>query len=223
MSEVVITSVQSQSRDKLIRQARTLFFLTIFYNLAEGLVSVYFGVQDETLSLLGFGIDSFVEVLSGLGILQMIYRMQLSTDTEPAIFERQALRITGIAFYLLTAGLIITSVFNIINGHKPDSTIAGIVVGLISILTMQALIYFKEKVGKALQSPAILADAECTRTCLYLSIVLIVASVVYEITGLGGIDAAGALLIAWFSYREGREAFARSRGEACGCDACGKN
>jgi divalent metal cation (Fe/Co/Zn/Cd) transporter len=222
VSEVILTSDPTRSRNKLIRQARLLAFLTIFYNLLEGLVSVYFGLQDETLSLFGFGIDSFVEVLSGLGIWRMLYRMSHSADANSDSFERQALRVTGFSFYLLAAGLFVTSLLNLIAGHKPDSTFAGIVIGLISIFTMQALIYYKQKVGAALQSPAILADANCTKTCLYLSIVLIFASFFYEITAFGGVDALGALFIAWFSYREGREAFTRSRGESCGCDVYGK-
>ena len=83
---------------------------------------------------------------------------------------------------------------------------------------MWALIHFKVKVGRQLNSDAILEDANCTKTCLYLSIVLLLASVGYEITGIGGIDSIGAVLIAIFSFREGREAFEKSRGESCHCD-----
>ena len=94
----------------LYKTAILLSQITVFYNLLEGLVSVFLGLEDETLSLLGFGIDSFVEVISGIGIWHMVYRMKrdLAGDVDP--FERTALQITGGAFYLLALALILTAV-----------------------------------------------------------------------------------------------------------------
>jgi divalent metal cation (Fe/Co/Zn/Cd) transporter len=79
-------------------------------------------------------------------------------------------------------------------------------------------IHFKTKTGKALNSSAILADAACSRTCLYLSFSLLVASAGYELTGIGSFDAIGALLIAYFAFMEGREAFLRAQGLSCCCN-----
>lgn len=202
----------------LYKFAVILAFITIFYNLAEGLISIYFGVQDETLSLLGFGIDSFVEVISGIGILHMLIKIK-NKGEERDEFEKTALRITGTAFYILVAGLLATAVFNIYINHKPETTFWGIVISLISIITMSALIFFKMKVGKSLNSRALVADANCTKTCLYLSVILLAASIGYELTGIGGIDSAGALFIAYFSYKEGKEAFEKARtGKDCECE-----
>jgi divalent metal cation (Fe/Co/Zn/Cd) transporter len=208
----------AQVKLNLYKRASLLAQITIFYNLIEGLVSVFFGVADETLSLLGFGIDSFVEVLSGIGIWNMVRRIQYNLDAPPDLFEKRALQITGTAFYLLAAGLFVTAGINIYQGHRPVTTFWGIVIALISIFTMWALIHFKIKVGRQLNSDAILEDANCTKACLYLSLILLLASVGYEITGIGGIDSIGAVLIAIFSFREGREAFEKSRGESCHCD-----
>lgn len=134
-------------------------------------------------------------------------------------FEKTALRITGTAFYILTAGLTATAIFNIYINHKPETTYWGIVISLISIITMSVLIFFKMKVGRALNSKALIADANCTKTCLYLSVILLAASVGYELTGLGGIDSLGAFLIAYFSFKEGREAFEKARtGKDCECE-----
>ena len=207
-----------QMKQNLYKRASLLALITIFYNLIEGLVSVFFGAADETLSLLGFGIDSFVEVLSGIGIWYMVRRIRHNLDAHSDPFEKRALQITGAGFYLLAAGLIVTASINIYQGHRPETTFWGIVIALISIFTMWALIHFKVKVGRQLNSDAILEDANCTKTCLYLSLVLLLASVGYEITGIGGIDSIGAVLIAIFSFREGREAFEKSRGESCHCD-----
>ena len=207
-----------QSRISLYKRATLLAQITIFYNLLEGIVSLYFGMADETLSLFGFGVDSFVEVLSGIGIWNMVRQMKHNPDANPGPFEEKALRITGTAFFILAAGLIITAGINLFTGHRPETTFWGIVIALISIFTMWALIHFKVKVGRQLNSNAILEDANCTKACLYLSFTLLLASVGFELTGIGGIDSIGAILIAIFAFREGRESFEKARGESCHCE-----
>ena len=207
---------------QLYRTASLLALITIFYNLAEGVISVWFGAEDETISLLGFGLDSFVEVISGIGIWHMVRRLGSGEQADHDPFERRALRITGGAFYLLTAGMVATALLSFFQGHRPLTTTWGIVVSLVSIVTMQALVHYKVKVGTALNSPAILADAACTRTCLRLSVVLLAASVGYALTGVGNLDATGSLAIAVLSFREGREAMRKARGLACSCSGgCG--
>lgn len=199
-----------------------LGILTVVYNLLEGLVSIYFGVSDETIALFGFGVDSFIEVISGLGIVAMVLRIRQNPDTSRSTFERTALRITGTAFYLLALGLGATAVVNIISGHKPETTLTGIVIALISILTMWALVSAKRHVGHKLNSAPILADANCTLVCIYMSVVLLISSLIYELTGFGFVDSLGALGLIYFSYNEGREAFEKAAGMECGCDECHK-
>ena len=158
----------------------------------------------------------------------MLFRMRKTGD-DPASrdgFERTALRITGFSFYLLTAGLIVGSVLNIIQGSNPETTVAGIIISSISIATMWFLMTYKKKIGKKLNSDAIVADANCTKTCFYLSIILLASSGLYEIFRIGYIDVAGSLAIAWFAFSEGREAFEKARSQtlSCGCgdDHCEK-
>ena len=93
---------QDSSINRLYQKANWLALITIYYNLLEGAVSVFFGFQDETLSLFGFGLDSFVEVISGIGVWHMIRRLRQSADGNPDRFEQRALKTTGTAFYLLT-------------------------------------------------------------------------------------------------------------------------
>ncbi len=205
---------------RLYTVARLLALVTIGYNLVEGLVSVGFGAADETLALFGFGIDSFVEVISGVGVWHMLRRVRGNDGVTRDEFERSALRVTGGAFYFLTAGLTVSSLLALLERHSPESTVWGIVIAVISIAGMGLLIRAKTRVGTSLNSPAILADAACSRACLYLSVVLLAASAGYQLTGIGGLDALGALGIAWFAFREGREAFAKARGLACGCGSC---
>lgn len=205
---------------KLLRVALILGIITILYNIAEGLFSVFFGASDDTLALLGFGVDSFVEVISGIGVLHMVIRMQHSKAETYDKFERQALRITGTAFYLLTAGLIFGSVINVVLGIKPETTVVGIIISSISILTMYFLMKAKLKVGHKLNSSAIIADANCTKTCFYLSFILLGSSLLYHFFGIAWFDVLGSLGIAWFAFTEGREAFEKSKAEKMGC-ACG--
>jgi len=220
---LLITLSIPNDRERLHRKAFYLSVITIAYNILEGIVSVYFGLDDDTLALFGFGLDSFVEVLSGIGILHMLLRQRANGEVNPDKFESLALRITGTAFYLLAIGLILTATINIYQGNKPETTLWGIVISLVSILTMWLLIHYKLKVGRALNSQAIIADANCTRVCMYLSAILFTSSIGYEITGFGGIDSIGAIGIALFSLREGREAFQKARGVACQCCSCAED
>lgn len=205
--------------ESLYKTALILTYITIGYNILEGVISVLFGLEDETLALFGFGIDSFVEVISGIGIYHMLIRIKNNNGQTRDEFENTALKITGTAFYILALGLVVTAIYNLIIAHKPETTIWGIIVSSISIITMSFLIHYKLKVGRLLNSDAIIADANCTKTCLYLSISLLISSVGYELTGIGGLDSVGALAIAWFSFKEGREAFEKVKtGKTCSCE-----
>ena len=216
------SALPSNQRDHLLARASLLAGLTIGYNLIEGIVSIALGGADETLALFGFGIDSFIEVISAIGVWHMLRRIRDNRGESRDAFEQRALRITGGAFYALTAGLVLMAVLNLVQQHRPETTMWGIVVALVSMSFMWLLIHYKTKVGTALHSPAILADAACSKACVYLSIVLLIASVGFELTGIGSLDAIGALLIAWFSWKEGREAFAKARGMECACScSCG--
>ncbi len=198
-----------------------LALFTIIYNLAEGVVSIYFGAQDETLTLFGFGIDSFIEVMSGLGILAMVVRIRKNPEAPRSQFEQTALRITGTSFYILAVGLGATAVYNLFTAHKPETTIPGLIISVISISFMWLLVSGKRKVGRKLNSAPILADANCSLVCIYMSLVLLVSSLIYQFTGFGFIDSLGAIGLIYFSTSEGREAFekaARVEDDCCGDD-----
>ncbi len=205
-------------RNTFYLRANALALITIFYNLGEGIVSVLFGYEDGTVALFGFGADSFVEVISGLGIWHMIRRMKQNGSENHDVFEKTALKVTGTAFYMLTVGLIGTGLVNLYKGHKPETTFWGIVVAGISILCMWLLIHYKVKIARQYNSQALLADAQCSKACLYLSVVLLISSIGYELTGIGMLDSLGAIGIAVLSIKEGREAFEKAKGNLiCSC------
>lgn len=217
-----MATLTQSSTNRYWNYALWLALFTIFYNLAEGLISVFFGLSDEALTLFGFGVDSFIEVMSGIGILAMVLRIRQHPDKTRSQFEQTALRVTGISFYLLVAGLAITAVYNIFTGHKPETTLPGLIISLISIAMMWLLVLGKRKVGRALNSQPILSDANCTMVCIYMSMVLLASSLVYEFTGFGLVDSIGALGLIWFSYNEGKEAFEKAAGmeDCCDDDHC---
>ena len=206
--------------NKPLRFALALGLITIFYNIIEGTISIFFGMEDETLALFGFGVDSFVEVISGIGITHMLLRMKYSKVVSRDKFEKTALRITGFSLFLLAIGLIVGSAINLVQNSHPQTTVAGIIIAVVSILTMYWLMTSKLKVGKALNSDAIIADANCTKTCFYLSFILLAASGLYELFHIRYFDILGSLGIAYFAFNEGREAYekVKSGNLACNCD-----
>lgn len=209
--------INSYNTYKLYQTAFWLALFTIIYNLGEGFISTYLGFEDESLALFGFGADSFIEVISGLGIIHMIFRIRRNPKSKRDDFERTALKITGFAFYALVFFLVIFSIYNIWIGHKPETTFWGVIIAGISILVMWILVIWKKKVGRKLNSQPILADANCTMVCVYMSVILLVSSGIYELAGIPYIDSIGTLGLSWFAFREGKECFEKANSDDYCC------
>jgi divalent metal cation (Fe/Co/Zn/Cd) transporter len=208
----------SDYHKRLYNRALLLAIITILYNLVEGIVSTYFGYQDEALTLFGFGLDSFIETISAIGITHMIIRIKKYPTSTKDSFEILALKITGWCFYILAIILTFSAIHNIIEGQKPTSTTAGVIIAAISIFTMWLLIKVKLSVGKKLDSAAIIADAKCNQVCLYMSVLLLVSSALWMLFKVPYIDAIGSLGLVYFSVKEGKESFDKAKGiEKCGC------
>ncbi len=213
-----MATLSQSTTNKYWTYALWLACFTIFYNLAEGLISIFFGISDEALTLFGFGVDSFIEVMSGIGILAMVLRIRGHPETPRSQFEKTALRVTGTSFYLLAVGLAATAIYNLFIGHKPETTLPGLIISVVSIAVMWLLVFGKRKAGRALDSSPILADANCTMVCIYMSIVLLASSLIYQLTGFGFVDSIGALGLIYFSYNEGRESFEKAAGMEDCCE-----
>ncbi|MBL7013435.1 MAG: cation transporter [Candidatus Marinimicrobia bacterium] len=209
-----------KSNEAILNFAIVLAVVTVAYNIIEGVAAVYFGLEDETLALFGFGLDSFVEVISGIGIWHMVLRIQQNGNTQQDEFEKRALKITGFAFYLLTASLVFSSIYNLWTGAHPETTLWGVIISGLSIGVMWWLVREKRIVGNALNSDAILADANCTKACMQLSAILMISSLGYELFEIGSIDAIGSLFIAGLAFREGKESFEKAENPSacCGCE-----
>ena len=179
---------------------------------------MFLGYEDETLTLFGFGVDSFIEVLSGIGIGIMIQRIKSNPNSPKSEFETTALKITGTAFYLLSLGLLAGIVASVATRHKPETTFWGVVISLISIAVMIWLMNAKKSTGRKLHSDPIISDANCTKICVYMSVVLLISSLIYELTGFAYADVIGATGLIWFSFSEGKEAFEKAKGISCCCE-----
>lgn len=119
--------------EQLRDRASFLALFTIIYNIIEGFISVWLGASGETLVLFGFGVDSFIEVISAIGIWHMLRRIKSNAGESLDEFEQRALMITGTAFYVLSAGLVLTAGINLYQQHKPGTTLWGVIVSLVSI------------------------------------------------------------------------------------------
>jgi divalent metal cation (Fe/Co/Zn/Cd) transporter len=209
--------MEAENLGRLWTLALLLAIITVFYNLFEGLISVYLGAEDGSLTLFGFGIDSFVEVISGIGIWHLVVRSKKGISEARNSFEKTALRITGYSFYALVIGLLVTIAYNTLTSQHPESTFWGVVISSISIITMLLLTTLKLRAGRELNSNAIIADAMCTKTCIYLSVILLLASALYQFFSIGYVDSLGSLGIAYYSYKEGKESLEKAKAEADLC------
>jgi len=131
-----------------------------------------------------------------------VLRVRQNTDAPRSRFEQTALRITGISFYLFAAGLGVTAIYNLFTTLKPSTTFPSLIISLVSITIMWALVVNKHKAGRALNSSPILADANCSIVCIYMSIVLLTSSLIYQLTGFGFLDSLGALGLIYFAINE---------------------
>jgi divalent metal cation (Fe/Co/Zn/Cd) transporter len=208
MAEIAISE-----RTAVVRHGRRLEYFTIAWNGLEGLVAVVAGAIAGSISLLGFGIDSFIEVTSGSVLL---WRMSVDADVHGRERnERRALQIVGVCFLCLAAYIAYESATDLWSMRAPEHSIPGIVLACISLVVMPLLSRAKRRVGRALGSAAMNADAKQTEFCTYLSAILLAGLLLNAIFGLWWADPVAGLIMVPIISKEGLEAL---QGKAC--DEC---
>ncbi|WP_100500219.1 cation diffusion facilitator family transporter [Geodermatophilus chilensis] len=193
-------------RTALGRRARLLAGASVVYNVIEAVIAVAAGLAAGSVALVGFGLDSVVEVSSGLIVLWQ-FRHRL-----PESRERQALRLMAFSFLALAAYVTVESVRALVSGGEPDASPVGIGLALASLVVMPFLSWAQRRTGRALGSRAVVADSTQTLLCTYLSAVLLLGLVLNATLGWGWADPVAGLVIAVVAVREGIEAW---RGEGC--------
>ena len=199
-------------RDRLLNRGLRLEYVTVGWNVVEGLVAIGAGLAAGSVALIGFGIDSFVETISG-GVL--IWRLSAEVRgelDEEAIdqVERRAERFVGVAFLVLAAFVAYEAVRSLVNQDEPHASPIGIALTAVSIVVMLWLARAKRQTGEALGSRALVADAQQTYACWYLSVVTLTGLALNAVFGLWWADPIAALGIVVLLVREGIEAL---RGE----------
>ena len=194
------------TRTRLARIAVALAWFTIAYNIVEGVVAVWAGAEARAISLIGFGVDSGIEVAAAAVVLVRLTTALRGAEPDERK-ERIALRIIAVTFFLLAAYVVVEGVRNLIAGERPDTSIVGIVLTGISIVVMPLLALAKRRVGRELDSRLVLADAAETALCAWLSVSTFAGLVAYALFGWTWLDSVAGFIIAIFAINEGREAW----------------
>ncbi|MEW5928235.1 MAG: cation transporter [Gemmatimonadota bacterium] len=205
-----MTEAQLQTR------ALRLSYFTVAYNVVEGLVSVVAGFLAGSVALVGFGLDSFVESLSG-GI--MIWRFGGAQGRDSSCGaderERRAIRLVGYTFWILGAYVLWESAEKLLRGERPETTLLGIAVTVVSLVVMPALYVAKRRTAERLGSRSLAADSRQTLACVGMSAAVLVGLALNGLFGLWQADPVIGLLIAGLLFREGRETIREEKLCAC--------
>lgn len=193
-------------RRQLGRRAQLLAAASVWYNLIEAVIAITAGLVAGSIALVGFGLDSIVEVSSGLIILWQ-FRHPL-----PGSRERRALRLMALSFFALAAYVTVESVRTLGGGHEPDPSPVGIGLAAASLVIMPFLSWAQRRTGRSLGSNAVVADSTQTLLCTYLSAVLLIGLVLNATLGWSWADPIAGLVIAAVAAREGLEAW---HGDGC--------
>jgi divalent metal cation (Fe/Co/Zn/Cd) transporter len=208
------TMNHARDRQQSALRGKRLEYFTIAWNSVEGLVGVVAGVLAGSISLVGFGIDSFIEVASG-GVL--LWRMSVDADVQRReANEKLSLKLVGASFIALAAYISYESISDLLNKKAPEHSIPGIILACVSMVVMPLLSRAKKRVGNELNSAAMHADARQTDFCVYLSAILLGGLVLNLALGWWWADPIAALMMVPIVAKEGVGGL---RHETC-CDAC---
>ena len=197
------------TRAQLLARGLRLEYLTVGWNIAEGLIAVGAGIVAGSIALIGFGVDSFVETISGAILLWRLRAETSGGADEERIehVERRAERLVGISFAILAFYVAFEAIRTLAAGDRPEASPVGIVLTAVSIGVMLWLARAKRGTGEALGSRALIADSQQTYACWYLSVTTLAGLALNAVFGLWWADPVAALGISVFLVREAREAW----------------
>jgi divalent metal cation (Fe/Co/Zn/Cd) transporter len=210
-----VTTKIPPNRRELVRRGQRLEYFTIGYNTLEGLVSIVAGAVAGSVSLIGFGLDSMIEVTSGAALLWRLHHDLNSSRRERV--ERITLRIVGASLLALALYIVFESGFALLRHNIPERSIPGILVAAVSVVVMPVLARAKRRVAAGIGSGAMKADSRQTDFCAYLSAILLGGLLLNAVAGWWWADPVAALAMVPIIAKEGVDGF---KGKAC-CDDCG--
>lgn len=203
-----MTTLAAQSRGALLKRGLLLEYITVGWNILEGIIAVTAGVLAGSPALIGFGADSFVESVSGGVLIWRLARERSGRHDETGVerIERRAEKFVGVSFLVLAAYVAYEAIRALVTGEAPDGSPIGIGLTALSIVVMLWLARAKRQTGEALESRALVADAQQTYACWYLSISALAGLTLNALLGWWWADPLAALVIVVFLVREGIEA-----------------
>lgn len=199
-------TLTADRRETLHRRIRLIVAITIGYNLIEAVVAITAGSIASSAALVGFGLDSTIEVLSAAAVAWQF------TRRDPERWEKPTLRVIAIAFFALAAYVTATSLLALFTGERPEHSTIGIILTAVSVVVMPFLSLAERRAGREAGSATAVADSKQTLICTYLSAAVLVGLVANSLLGWWWADAVAGLVIAGFAVREGLEAW---KGDAC--------
>ncbi len=196
-----MTALATERRERLHRRVRFIVAFTITYNVIEAIVAITAGMLASSAALIGFGLDSVVEVLSAVAIAWQF------TRKDPERWEKATVRAIGLAFFALAAYVSIDAILSLISQEGPEHSPFGIGITALSLLVMPLLASFEICTGRELGSKSVLADARQLMLCVYLSGAVFIGLILNSLFGWWWADSVAALIVAALAIREGIEAW----------------
>ncbi|MHC4181935.1 MAG: cation diffusion facilitator family transporter [Planctomycetota bacterium] len=199
----------------LHKKALSLSYFTVGYNVLEGIVSIIAGLSAGSIALVGFGLDSFVESLSGSVMIWRFRKHGKMTEEEEERVEAKAIRLIAYAFFILGSYILYESVKKLCLHEIPHPSLLGIIIAIVSMIVMPVLFYIKYQTGKTINSKSLMADSKQTLACAFLSIALLIGLGTNYLYGLWWADPVVGMIIVIFLIKEGYTAL--KEGKVCSC------
>ena len=209
-NQLLAPHIKMDYTQKLYRKGLLLEYFTVIYNIFEAVASIVFGSIAGSIALVGFGLDSVVESLSGLILIWRLRQHgRVSVEAEERIEER-ARKLVGATFFILGAYILYESITKLTTAEIPEPSLPGIIIAVLSIIIMPILMWNKYKTGKQINSQALIADSRETLACAFLSVALLLGLGLNYLFGFWQADPIAGIIIVVFLFREGWEALNES-------------
>ena len=196
-----MTTLTPERRERLHRRVRFIVAFTITYNVLEAVIAIWAGVLASSAALIGFGLDSVVEVLSAVAVAWQF------TRNDPERWEKGTVRAIGLAFFALAAYVTADAIMSLISRDAPDHSPLGLGITMLSLLVMPVLAWYETRTGRELGSKSVVADARQLLLCVYLSGAVFIGLILNILLGWWWADSVAALVVAALAVREGIEAW----------------
>ncbi|MFC2038563.1 cation diffusion facilitator family transporter [Chloroflexota bacterium] len=199
--------------DRLFRKGLVLEYFTVAYNVVEAVASIVFGSIAGSIALVGFGLDSIVESLSGVILIWRLHKHNKISAEEEERIEKRATRFVAVTFFILGIYILYESIQKLVTAETPDTSLPGMIIAVVSLIIMPLLAWQKLKTGKSIGSMALVADSKETLACAFLSVALLLGLGLNYLFGFWQADSIAGLIIVAFLFKEGWESWTESNEE----------